>query len=392
MLTENSGSSGLSPCATAANKSKFRFHLCCLAHIPTHPDITSCAYSNKNMKLARMLKNLGHTVYAYVSEGSQVECEEMITVGTEAERIACYGVYDWKKEFFKHDPADHCHKNFNARSVGEILLRKEERDFLLISMGNYQKPVADAAGIALTTEAGIGYTGIFAKYKIFESEAWRHYCYGLMHQGDINWYDTCIPNYYDPADFVSSVPKGDYFLYVGRLISRKGLAIAVDVTKRIGTKLIVAGQGDLSNVDGMDLRAPHVQHIGSIGKQERADLMTGAIGLFAPTIYISPFEGVHAESLLCGTPVITTPVGVFSETVIDGFNGFKCHNLDEFMWAAKLAPSLPTEPIRKYAISKFSMEVVAKQYQTYFEQLQDLYSDGWNQLHAAPPQRFLSQP
>ena len=63
----------------------FRFHLLGLAHLPTHRDYSPCAYTQKVIKLARMLKNLGHTVFFYGGEGSEVACDEFVQVVSEAE-------------------------------------------------------------------------------------------------------------------------------------------------------------------------------------------------------------------------------------------------------------------------------------------------------------------
>ena len=84
----------------------FRFHLLGLAHVPTHPEVSACAFTQKTIKLARMLGQLGHDVVFYGGEGSQVPAREFVQVVSDADRRACYGDYDWRAEFFRHDPAD----------------------------------------------------------------------------------------------------------------------------------------------------------------------------------------------------------------------------------------------------------------------------------------------
>jgi glycosyltransferase involved in cell wall biosynthesis len=382
-------------CPDAVEKPKYRFHLLGLAHVPTSPEICSCAYSQKVVKLARMLKSLGHTVTFYGGEGSKVECDEFVPVVSDKVRRVAYGDYDWRKEFFKHDPGDYAHRTFNTNAIAEINKRKQEHDFLLCPMGNYDKPIVDGVDLRMTVESGIGYTGVFSDYKVFESYAWMNHVYGLWagwHDkwpddpivkkigcSNGNWYDSVIPNYYDPSEFHLS-PKGDYYLYIGRLISRKGLHIACQVTEKIGAKLIVAGQGDMKNVDGMDLaRYKHVEHVGTVDARRRAALMAGAVATFVPTLYIAPFEGVHVESQLCGTPVITTDWGVFSETVTNGVNGFRCRTFADFIEASEKVKGLDAGKIRAEAVSHYSMDVVAQQYQTYFDRLNDIWDKGWYQ-------------
>lgn len=365
-------------------KPVFNFHLLGLAHLPTTPKIRACAYTQKIVKLARMLKKLGHRVNFYGGEGSEVECDRFFKVLTDKERRSVYGDYDWRKEFFKHDPKDRAHAIFNARAAAEILADKKDDDFLLCPMGNYDQPVAHAVGLRFTVESGIGYSGVFAPFKVWESYGWMNHIYGMTNTTNGSWYDAVIPNYYNPEDFHTG-KKGDYHLFMGRLISRKGLSVACEATSKLGIKLVVAGQGDLAHVDGYDLtKYKNVEHVGTVDAEQRADLMAGALAIWVPTWYMSPFEGVHIEAMLCGTPAITTDWGVFPESNVHGVTGYRCRTFNEFLWAAKKAPELNSDIIRQYAIANYSMDHVAEMYQSYFEQLWDLKKAGWYEVHNEP--------
>ena len=123
---------------------RFRFLLLGLAHLPTHRDYSPCAYTQKVLKLARMLRSLGHEVIFYGGEGSEVECDEFVPVLSAADRRACYGDYDWRREFFRHDGDDPAHRAFNRNAAAAVAARQRPGDFLLCTMGTYHKPVADA--------------------------------------------------------------------------------------------------------------------------------------------------------------------------------------------------------------------------------------------------------
>jgi glycosyltransferase involved in cell wall biosynthesis len=328
-----------------------------------------------------MLKSLGHTVYFYGGEGSKVECDESIAVVSEQTRKQVYGDYDWKKDFFKHDPKDYVHRSFNSNAIREINKRKQEGDFLLCPMGNYDQPIAEGVKLRFTVESGIGYSGVFAEFRVWESYAWMHHVYGMGGNDQTNgrWYDAVIPNYYNPVEFHMGPPK-DYYLYVGRLISRKGLSIAAEVTAKLGAKLIVAGQGDLSKVDSYNLteaKYGKIEHVGTVDGPQLANLMAGALAVFCPTWYIGPFEGVHIEAAMAGVPTITTDWGVFTETVVQGVTGYRCRTFNDFLHAAREAPKLRGETIRNYAIANFGMSRVASQYQQYFDNLADIRKAGW---------------
>jgi glycosyltransferase involved in cell wall biosynthesis len=371
---------------TISKSDHFRFHLLGLAHVPTSKLIYSCAYTQKIVNLSKMLMDMGHEVYLYCGEGSDIPATERITVVTDAQRKAVYGNYDWTKDFFKHDPKDAVHEEFNRNAIKEINKRKHAQDFLLCPMGNYQKPIADAVKLE-TVEPGIGYYGVFSKYRVFESYAWMHHIYGELKQEDGSWYDAVIPNSYDPEDFPfdPNTQKQDYFVFIGRLVGRKGLEIAVEATERLGTKLIVAGQGNLKDVEGMDFsNYKHVTHIGTVTPEGRAKLISEARGVFVPTYYIGPFEGVAVESQLLGTPVITTDWGVFSETVLHGKTGFRCRTMEEFVWAGKNISNLNPQDCRDFAMSNYSIHRVKYMYEEYFRRVYELWSDGW---YAENPKR-----
>jgi glycosyltransferase involved in cell wall biosynthesis len=359
-----------------------RFHLLGLAHIPTHPRYSPSALSQKVVKLSRMLRSLGHTVVFYGTEGSQVDCDEFVQVSTEGDRVRTYGDYDWRKEFFKHDPQDHAHQVFNANAMEAINQRKGERDFLLCPMGNYNKPVADKVGL-MAVEHSVGYLGVFARYRVFQSYTWMMYIYGLLNQGNGSWYDAVIPNFYDPADFPYQGDKDDYYLFIGRLVSRKGVDVAVQVTREIGARLLIAGQGALQNpAEGLDIRGDHVQHVGTVGPQERAELMGRARAVFVPTRYIEPFGGVAVEAQMCGTPVITTDWGVFNETVVHGVTGWRCRTFDDFVWAATSGlGQIDPAACREWALRNYSVDRVKWMYQEYFGKLHDLWGRGWYERH-----------
>ena len=369
----------------------FRFHLLGLAHVPVHRDYSSCAYTQKILKLSKMLTDNGHEVILYAGEGSEAVCSELVECVSNEDRIRAYGDYDWRSEFFKHAPDDHAYKTFNENASREILKRRRERDFLLVTFGNYQLPIVNTVGIPMTVEAGIGYRGVFAKYKVFESYAWMHYLYGLLGQNDGSWYDCVIPNYFDPEDFPMGKHDGDYYLYMGRVIRRKGIQIAVQVTREIGARLIIAGQGTLKNeVEGLDIKGNHIEFVGSVGPEERARLMGGAIASFAPTIYLEPYGGVAVEAQMTGCPVITTDWGAFTETILPGITGYRCRTFNEFMHAATSVPSLDNNACRKWAIENYSMERVAEQYEGYFRSLYDLWEPkGWYLEHSNwSPERY----
>lgn len=356
---------------------KPQIHLLSLPHTQLTNEYVSCAYTMKALKLSIMLQNLGYKVFTYASEDFGITVENGITCITKEKQQEFFGDNDHKKHFYNitWNPEDEHWNHFNTNAIREIQSRIQPRDLILTFAGICQKQVAEAFPNNITVEAGIGYTGVFSKYKVYESYAWQNYVHGTLHDDNGEFYETVIPNYWNPLEFPYSREKGDYFLYIGRLIDRKGYKIAQDVCQKLGKRLILAGQME----KGQEFEG-YGEYIGTVDVKERGKLMSEAKAMFTPTTYLGPFEGTHVEAQLAGTPVITTPFGVYNETIVDGVNGQRCFTFGDFIkaveWSESLSPA-QLRKIRKTAMDKWSMNVVAKQYDEYFNRLMTLYEDGW---------------
>lgn len=361
---------------------KLRFHLLGLANIETHIQNSTCPFIQKVVNLAKILKENGHTVYFYGVEGSDVLCDRFFQVSTKEILQKTYGDYDKATTFLNYIPNDYAHQQFNINAIQAILENKSERDILLCPMGICQKPIADAVGL-LAIEPGIGHSGMFSEYRVFESYAWMHYVYGREGIEDGRWYDAVIPNYYDPNEFAFQQSKQDYLLYFGRITSRKGVQVAADVAKATGNMLYVVGQGSLDNpTENLFLGAEeHVIYHSAVGPEERAKLLGNAKAVLMPTYYIEPFGSVCIEAQLCGTPVITTDWGAFSETVYHGVTGYRCRTFEEFCWAVNTIEQIKPEACREWAVKNYSIERVGKMYEEYFQRINNLFDKGWYQTN-----------
>ncbi len=354
---------------SSSKNKRFRYHLIGCAHLPTNKhEALACAFSQKILRMATLLKGLGHEVIFYGVEGSEVECDEFVPVVSRKLWQEVYGRENQSKTY-DYDPNDAVYKVFNREAIKEINKRKKDRDFLLITLGWPQKPIADAVNIPLTTEIGIGYPGPFAPYKIWESYAWMHHLYGRDKQENVVDYDAVIPGFFDPNDFEYCEEKEDYFLYLGRIIHRKGIRVAIDIAETLGKKLKVAGQ--LS--ENVDLSSPNVEFVGFADLEKRKKLMSKAKAVLMPTLYLEPFGYVAIEAMFSGTPVITTDSGAFNETIQHGKVGYRCRTYDQFMWAARNIDKIKSSDCRKWAEDNYSMKRVSKMFQEYFEQLQELF-------------------
>lgn len=352
-----------------AKPEPMRFHLVGTFNTPTNKkEGIGYAFCSKIINVAKALKSLGHEIIFYGAEGSEVECDEFVEVLNKRELPQPLYLED------KNHPSN---LTFNKRIIQKITEKKSpyvnSRDFLLIPTGNYQKLVADLTLIPLTVEVGIGYSGIFANHKIFESYTWLHYLAGEIKQKEGVFTNAVIPPIFDPKDFEYSEKKDDYFLFLGRINHDKGIRIAVDTVKAIGAKLKVAGIESGVKIE----ESPDIKKVGFANWKKRKELLSKAKAVFVPTLYFEPFGYVIIEAAMSGTPVITTDWGAFTENVIHGKTGFRCKTLEQFIWAAKNIDKIKPADCRKWAMENFTLKKIAPMYQEYFEQLQNLYGKGW---------------
>ncbi len=257
--------------------------------------------------------------------------------------------------------------------IAAIGQRKRPEDLICTIGGTSQKPVADAHPDLMTVEYSIGYVSSFAKYRVYESQVWRHCTHGFQDDQQGRFFDTVIPYFFDPDEFTfRSAPDSNRFLlFVGRLTPKKGIGIACEAAALAGVPLKVIGHGDPSLV------THGAEYLGALNDAERNGYISLASALICPTLYLEPFGAMAVEAQLSGTPVISTDFGAFVETVAQGVSGYRCNLLGDFVDAIDAVQDLDRRDIRQRAVALYSLDAVKPQYQAYFERLTLLWADGW---------------
>jgi glycosyltransferase involved in cell wall biosynthesis len=327
-------------------------------HVLANPfGITHSRYRMEpfNQAVLKFINNMlikGYDILHYGHESSSVPCENVVAVQN------------------KEMPPPHesslmpelpgIRQIWTDRVSEEIGKRKQPGDQVLCFYGRaHEHAVMNHQDLTII-EPSIGYgpAAVFAPYRAFTSYAQMHYFYGL--HGKLlspSWFDTVIPNAFTPDEFEYSADKDDYFVYLGRLNSDKGVNIAIQVTRELGKKLVIASPGPLSNL-GYEKTPHHVEHIGYVDVEKRKKVLSRAQCLMAPTHYIEPFGNIVVEALMSGTPVITTDWGGFVDTVVNGFTGYRCKSYPDFVNAAKKIDQIKPLNCRQWAMDNFSDQVV----------------------------------
>jgi len=351
-----------------------RFHVLALAHQPVTKKVPSCAYTAKVLNMCVMIKKAGHEVFLYHPSSIVLSgiADKLIKVVDDETMISRYG--DRFFETFNQDWSMDDVAWMEFRRNASLSLAKnltDKGDFVLASFGLAHKPCCPSSSSAMTVEMGIGYEGVFADRKVWESYAWRHYVYGKYPDLERDR-DVVIPGYLDMNDFTFSSQKEDYFICLGRAIASKGIVEAAAAAKLAGVKLKIIGSGDEKWVKE---NCPDAEYVGMVDAAQRRKLLSGAKGLIAFTRYVEPFGNVAIEAMASGTPVISSDFGAFTETVIPGRTGFRCADIPQMVQAIQRISSGASmaQECRAFA-ENFSIEKVWPRYDEYFKYQHNIFS------------------
>lgn len=350
-----------------------RFHLLTLPNTMTTKAFCLDGFAIANMRMARLLKHLGHEVIIYGGEENEAPCDEHVVVITKEEQeTLLMGIeYQYAGFFSQMYPL---WSLANRRMIREIEKRKQPRDFILTIGGNSQEEVALGHPDLMTVEYSIGYVSCFSKYRVYESHYWRAAKDAAEGRTDARWFDAVIPMSFPVDEFPLRIEKEPFALFVGRLTTKKGLEIAFRAAQAAGLPLKIIGHGDTS------LATHGAEYLGALPSEERNEWMSRAQVCIFPTIYSEPFGAVGVEAQLCGTPVVASGFGGFVETVEQGKTGFLCNYLGEFVDGLKKAATLDPLYIRERAVRLYSIEAVAPLYEAYFKRLMLLWDKGFDSL------------
>jgi glycosyltransferase involved in cell wall biosynthesis len=169
--------------------------------------------------------------------------------------------------------------------------------------------------------------------------------------------------------------RGDYLAFLGRISPEKRVDRAVEIARRLGTKLRVAAKVDAADaayyraeIEPL-FRDPLVEFVGEIGEKEKLDFLGNAKALLFPIDWPEPFGLVMIESMRCGTPVVAWRRGSVPEVIDDGVTGFVVNDLDAAVRAVGRAGELDRSRIRERFDTRFSAARMAADYLAVYESL-----------------------
>lgn len=169
----------------------------------------------------------------------------------------------------------------------------------------------------------------------------------------------------DVEKFTLVKERGDYLVYFGRIHPDKGTADAIQVAKLAGMKLVIAGivqdtayfEESVKPFLNNDIR-----FIGSVGPEERDNVLGNAFALLHPIHFDEPFGLSVVEAMACGTPVLAFGRGSMPEIIQDGINGYIVSNTKEMTRRLLDIKNISREGCRQSVERRFSQEKMVKEY------------------------------
>lgn len=199
--------------------------------------------------------------------------------------------------------------------------------------------------------------------------------------------------------------KGSYLFNIGRVTRVKGQDKAIELAKKTGCKLIMAGCvqnkvedkeffQDLKDSIGLCVdvgRLPvdkdyfhkvvkplldcdkQVIYIGELNSEQKKEWYRHARATLFPIQWGEPFGLVLIESMACGTPILAFKEGAVPEIVVDGRTGLVVDAMSDMIEAVDRIDRIDPRDCRKHVQDHFSVTSMAHKYSELYQQIVDDY-------------------
>ncbi|MDT4937402.1 MAG: hypothetical protein QOG80_1073 [Pseudonocardiales bacterium] len=166
---------------------------------------------------------------------------------------------------------------------------------------------------------------------------------------------------------------GEDLAVFGRVHPDKGTAVAIEIARATGRRLVICGivqdetyfaQQVQPLVDG-----DRVVFLGSVGPEQRAEVLGAAAVLLHPVAFEEPFGLSVAEAMACGTPVVAYRRGSMPEVVDEGVTGYLADDVSGAVEAVAAALRLDRSRVAARARERFSAERMVSDYLRVYEQV-----------------------
>jgi glycosyltransferase involved in cell wall biosynthesis len=308
--------------------------------------------------LTEGLVALGHEVTLFATGGS------VTTARLHAE--APYGYEEDHRVDPKTYEALHIAAVFER--AGEFDVISNQFDFLPLT---YSRLVTTPV---VTTIHGFSSERILPVYRAYDDIAHYVAISDADRHPDLT-YAATIHHGIDMGAFTFRPNAGDYLLFLGRIHPDKGTHLAIEVARRAGVPLVIAGivqdQAYFKELVEPQLGSGDVRYVGAVESRQRDRLLGGALALIHLIGFAEPFGLSVVESLATGTPVVAFPLGSMTELIRHGETGFLVTDVDQAVDAVGRVACLRRQACRDDVARRFTATRMVADYAELFARIVD---------------------
>lgn len=224
----------------------------------------------------------------------------------------------------------------------------------------------------VTTIHGFSSEKILPVYKKYNSSSYYVSISNANRHPELDYIAT-VYNGINTNEFTFKKDPGDYFLFFGRIHPEKGTLEAIELSKRCGKKLIIAGliqdEHYFNSVIHPHIDNDRIVYAGNCDPQQRDALLGNALALLHLVLFDEPFGLSVAEAMCCGTPVIAFGRGSMPELIVHGKTGFLVNTLEEAQQVSHQLGNINRKDCRIWASLMFSKEKMAGDYLKIYRQI-----------------------
>ena len=186
-------------------------------------------------------------------------------------------------------------------------------------------------------------------------------------------YLATVYNGIDLSNLTFRETPGDKLVHYGRIHNDKGTHLAIDVAKRSGRDLIIAGiiqdQGYFDNLIKPHINNSSIQYIGPVNPVQRNALLKEAIAVIHLNLIPERFGLVMAESNAAGVPVIAMDLGSCREVIADKETGYLVNNVEQAVDAVGKIDQIDRKKCLRRVQENFTIDCMAAGYEKVYEEI-----------------------
>jgi glycosyltransferase involved in cell wall biosynthesis len=186
-------------------------------------------------------------------------------------------------------------------------------------------------------------------------------------------YLATVYNGIDLSNLTFRPTPGDKLVHYGRIHNDKGTHLAIEVAKKSGMDLIIAGiiqdQDYFDNLVKPHLNQSSIQFIGPVNPEQRDALLKEAYTVLHLNTIPERFGLVMAESMAAGVPVIAMDLGSCREVITDKQTGYLVKNVDEAVEAVAKINLIDRSKCRQRVEENFTIDRMVAGYEKVYEEI-----------------------